>query len=367
MLPSVPHLPLNPLSSLSSSLPTQSAQILYQDEAAYPTVVEISSKLHAVEAVEVHYQLHSIALKHLLRIQSGQGSASGHTTSSGQGSSSEQGVASGQDTTQQASSSRHGSTSGHEVDKAKRVEVESSIAEALMQLKQLPLCQRSYPLLWEWTKDLCREAFRSEAARNARGSSGGSSRNSGSGAGIRVKDKETVGGTVVLLDCGGQGSETAADEEMDVDVVGLSTAAADASDTPTVQSIIVAPPVQVASLGTIITPPAASPVGATPPPLASSQAYTSLFQLCLYGVAVCAVRYPAFFKPLYRLAATLQAMGLTKVRRGTGSMVVIVQPFLSTQHARKLLLGPLPSALTKCQEKLQPLFVLRTNMFTVST
>ena len=38
------------------------------------------------------------------------------------------------------------------------------------------------------------------------------------------------------------------------------------------------------------------------------------FTECLYGVSLCAVKFPAYFKPLYRLARTLYQMGQPKVR-----------------------------------------------------
>eukprot|EP00731_Ephydatia_muelleri_P016867 Em0009g1291a len=71
----------------------------------------------------------------------------------------------------------------------------------------------------------------------------------------------------------------------------------------------------------------------------------SLLEQCLYHVAVCAVRCPAYFKPLNRLALALDKMGLAEV-------------------AQQLLLGPIPSQLLEIQEKLAPLFVLRSNIFT---
>ena len=42
-----------------------------------------------------------------------------------------------------------------------------------------------------------------------------------------------------------------------------------------------------------------------PPPLSPAD----LLERCLWGVAVCAVRCPAYYKPLYRLAATLHSLG----------------------------------------------------------
>lgn len=37
------------------------------------------------------------------------------------------------------------------------------------------------------------------------------------------------------------------------------------------------------------------------------------FTECLYGVSLCALKFPAYYKPLYRLASTLYEMGLPKV------------------------------------------------------
>lgn len=48
-------------------------------------------------------------------------------------------------------------------------------------------------------------------------------------------------------------------------------------------------------------------------PLTHDNTWAQLLQQCLYGVAVCAVRCPAYFKPLYRLSSALLALGLPKV------------------------------------------------------
>jgi calcineurin-binding protein cabin-1 len=71
---------------------------------------------------------------------------------------------------------------------------------------------------------------------------------------------------------------------------------------------------------------------------------TSLLEQCVYGVALCSVRCPAYYKSLYRLASTLHSLGHSQV-------------------ARSLLLGPLPEPLLQAQDKLQPLFVLKPNIF----
>ena len=72
-----------------------------------------------------------------------------------------------------------------------------------------------------------------------------------------------------------------------------------------------------------------------------------LLKKSLYGIAVCSMRCPAYFKSLYRLAATCFEMGLAR-------------------ESREILLGPLPSALVEQQEKLLPLFALKPNFFSVS-
>lgn len=48
-------------------------------------------------------------------------------------------------------------------------------------------------------------------------------------------------------------------------------------------------------------------------PSTSGVKHELLLARCLYGVSVCAVRCPAYFKPLYRLAKTLMFLGLPKV------------------------------------------------------
>lgn len=48
-------------------------------------------------------------------------------------------------------------------------------------------------------------------------------------------------------------------------------------------------------------------------PLTHSSAQSQLLHQCLYGVAVCSVRCPTYFKPLYRLSSALLRLGLPKV------------------------------------------------------
>ena len=48
-------------------------------------------------------------------------------------------------------------------------------------------------------------------------------------------------------------------------------------------------------------------------PLTHASVRSQLLHQCLYGLAVCAVRCPTYFKPLYRLSSTLLKLGLSKV------------------------------------------------------
>ena len=49
-------------------------------------------------------------------------------------------------------------------------------------------------------------------------------------------------------------------------------------------------------------------------PLSHETVSSQLLQQCLYGVAVCAVRCPNYFKAIYRLSSALLALGLPEVK-----------------------------------------------------
>ena len=285
----------------------QSSRVLYEDGAGYPDVVEISSKQHAVEAVEVHYQLHSIALKSLL---------CGHAPF-------------WREENLDEATKRH------------RREVESAVAEALVELKEFPLCRKSYPSLWVWTKQLCSEAFAKSSTAQCTGEPGPA----GGDGGLQrpalafVSPRQTEEGSPLvsrpqecpphisrpkeqiarpeecslesdkseerpkdLLDIASEHRVVSkSEEDMDVDVVGGAS-----------------PP---------LPPPDPTHGGGV---AAKPSSYQSLVQLCIYGVAVCAVRYPVFFKPLYRLAYTLHTIGLPQVRYSllvTSSLAILLCPY----------------------------------------
>ena len=52
---------------------------------------------------------------------------------------------------------------------------------------------------------------------------------------------------------------------------------------------------------------------APPLPEPSHDTATDLLQHCIYNIAVCVVRCPAYYKPRYRLAAVLAEIGQTEV------------------------------------------------------
>ena len=53
-------------------------------------------------------------------------------------------------------------------------------------------------------------------------------------------------------------------------------------------------------------------------PSPTSTTAAQLIEQCMYGVAMCAVRCPAYFKPLYRLASVLLRQKATQVRETEG-------------------------------------------------
>ena len=105
-----------------------------------------------------------------------------------------------------------------------------------------------------------------------------------------------------------------------------------------------------------------------------SQSPTSVLERCVYGVALATVRCPAYYKSLYRLAAIFHQHGHSKVSSLSLSLSLsrthththTLCWSLSLQEAQSLLLGPLPQALLRAQDKIQPLFVLKPNVFAVS-
>ena len=126
-------------------------------------------------------------------------------------------------------------------------------------------------------------------------------------------------------------------------------------------------------------PPSAKDTGATTQPAVASGSsdcdaqpssdvtHELLLVKCLYGVSVCAVRCPAYFKPLYRIAKALLSLGLPEVKQLPHLFIQKVDyfpPFV--QLARDIVLGPLPVVLGELQDKLLPLFVLKANIFSVS-
>ena len=144
--------------------------------------------------------------------------------------------------------------------------MEEAIAEALMHLSDMPMSSQSYPPLWVWVREVIRSASREEMDMG----------------------ESCLGDTRVDLDIANKTDALEIDDEDPIV----------SSDRSHDQSCDV--------MGGVAT--SQEEIG-----ISSSWDYVSLLQLCLYGVAVCAVRFPAFFKPVYRMAATLLALGLPQV------------------------------------------------------
>ena len=92
--------------------------------------------------------------------------------------------------------------------------------------------------------------------------------------------------------------------------------------------------------------------------------HPGLLEQCMYGVGVCSVRCPAYYKSIYRLASTFHSLGHSQVSELSLSLSLSCHDLL--QVSRALLLGPLPQPLLMAQDKLQPLFLLKPNIFAVS-
>ena len=82
----------------------------------------------------------------------------------------------------------------------------------------------------------------------------------------------------------------------------------------------------------------------SPPSSLPEATPTSLLEQCIYGVAVCCVRCPAYYKSLYRLASTLHSLGHSQASDPTPSPSLT--PALSSVCAGgpQAALGPTPRA-----------------------
>lgn len=56
----------------------------------------------------------------------------------------------------------------------------------------------------------------------------------------------------------------------------------------------------------------------------ASEAKAGILEQCLYGVAVCSVRCPAYYKSLYRLASTLHSWGQSEVGGGKRGILACI-------------------------------------------
>ena len=163
------------------------------------------------------------------------------------------------------------------------MKVKTSITDALEHLVGLPLNTQIYISLWDWVTRLVEIACHGDK-----------------GAGHQVTQKmEEVGGACVstiqsdIQDIPAAGES----EKMEVDLVDDEPIASSGASCNQSCNMV-----EVAETGH-------AEVVST----SSSKDYVGLLQLSFYGVALCFVRFPAFFKPLHRMAATLLRLSMPQV------------------------------------------------------
>ena len=241
----------------------------------------------------MHYQLHSAPLKCLLHF---------HLTSSSIEDNEKERVNAKDNEKERVNAKDNEKERVNAKDNEKeRVNAERSVAEALKRVKELPLSQQSYPVLWEWTREIFREAFRTMSdltlpTAEKTVTSGGPptlTENPPTTFAGGLCGVDEVAGERDLLDI----AEETGEEEMEVDVVAIEEGIPVGLQSH-VQSHDKSHENTVTSDKCIV----------------NTYEYVSLLQLCFYGVAVCWIRCPAFFKPLYRMAVTLHTIGLPHVR-----------------------------------------------------
>ena len=240
--------------------------------------------------------------------------------------------------------------------KEELVESEPSILNIISQVQQLPLGRGTYPALWEWVRRLVGGAkgitmTREESPEelSSGGSCGSSSRlpetpplaHAIHPAKVHVPSSPSLPSSEKL-----EGLMDTVDVNMESEVNEMDTSEAPEQQ-PTIASLgndnvsgQITPALvqlepqrtiedslmeaalasQKESKQSIQTESSLSPETlktASPPPKPSvyvEHVSSNLLQQCIYGIAVCAVRCPAHFKPRYRLAAVLAKIGQTKVK-----------------------------------------------------
>ena len=211
--------------------------------------------------IQVHYHLHSCTLKFLLDLYSNSSVSDGE-----------------------------------------KFKIEQEVIETLKQSLLPPLGTAMYDGVWEWVYQLVTEAKLLTSEQTFEGFS-------------KVKEAKLQFST----------PEVTNEEHMNVksmieapnmDIISCSEMAAldseqlkpkhhSAKETPQEQETIDEPVGQTGSMSARSSEPDS--------PLQHDDIHCQLLQQCLYGVAVCAVRCPTYFKPLYRLSSAFFSLGLPKV------------------------------------------------------
>uniref|UniRef100_A0A1X7UXN3 Calcineurin-binding protein cabin-1 MEF2-binding domain-containing protein n=1 Tax=Amphimedon queenslandica TaxID=400682 RepID=A0A1X7UXN3_AMPQE len=344
----------------------KSAEILHSEGAVYPVTVEVLSKGHAIQALEVHYHFMSVSLKALLSLPT----------------------------------DNHGLSLNPQ--STSRL---SNIREGMLSLRSIPLGRLHLTELWNWSKMILKRYYSrndsnpvpialsiATSSTVIQGIESTPTPSTGMGSNFNLSvtstgntlmytanRSESASTSTTLISSRATGTGTTEtttptiDTTTDIDIGATPMEVTPCTSVMNTESPIDDNPTAMDTDTALTTPIRKSPVdnidvesmpqiepipkfSVSESPLVheeeSSDEENELsnrmnnvdpFTECLYGVSLCAVKFPAYYKPLYRLASTLYKMGQPK-------------------EAKKFLLGPLPKCFAT-QEKLQPIFALKSNIF----
>lgn len=267
--------------------------------SVYDCIVVIHAKsLLQYFFVQVHYQLHSCTLKFLLKL-----------------------------------------CSDCDVPEDEKRTLEQEVMEALTQAQLPPLGTAMYDGVWEWVYGLVTEAERAELMSDGHISDADSKKVSQEiqpvcqlkAAAEEVQKDDNTMDTSTMMET----------SKLHVEERHLTKAATpEAAAEEDASSLPVSEETKVERQPTEWSPQETGPLGELQSPLSKTSSTSGrksesdslpshdsirsqLLQQCLYGVAVCSVRCPAFFKPLYRLASAMLALGLPRVSSLTNGTCVL--------------------------------------------
>ncbi len=178
-----------------------------------------------------------------------------------------------------------------------RSKIEQEAMEALTQAQLPPLGTAMYDGVWEWVYELVIEVENPRACHTDKPQGDTRSANSPERATKVVQNtmdtsEHDTGNQAYLM------------ELPNLEPVADGSPALPQSEQLSTESLSLDEPMQPQSKGSS---------SSADSPSTHSSVRSQLLHQCLYGVAVCAVRCPTYFKPLYRLSSALLRLGLPKV------------------------------------------------------